>query len=77
MMQQPTFIQSPLGDYQNIHNIRRIEIEDNSTEGHAGVFQIGGGAGSDCVKVSVVAVALEKADELLYEGGARIIPAEL
>ena len=76
-MQQPTFIQSPLGDYQNIHNIRRIEIEDNSTEGHAVVLHPFDGEAFTYASLPTLELAEDKADELLYEGGAKVIPNAL
>ena len=76
-MQQPTFIQSPLGDYQNINNIRKVVIEDNAGEGHAVVLHPFDGDAFTFASVPSLELAQDKADELLYEGGARIIPAEL
>lgn len=77
MMQQPTFIQSPLGDYQNIHNIRKVVIEDNAGEGHAVVLHPFDGEAFTYASLPTLELAEDKADELLYEGGAKVIPNAL
>ncbi len=76
-MQQPTFIQSPLGDYQNINNIRKVVIEDNAGEGHAVVLHPFDGEAFTYASLPTLELAEDKADELLYEGGAKVIPNAL